>query len=138
MLSGSSPESDEAFAALSRLRVKTIISVDGAQPDVASAHRHGLRYVHLPHGYGGISTEVQLRLVKAARTLPGPIHDAGDPSHQCAITFFSCSQLDLAPAEVALIAPLRQPAPLGVGPVFFFATVDYRLSPSRAPPLSLS
>lgn len=73
LLSGSSPESDEAFAALARLGVKTIVSVDGARPNVEGARRHGLRYVHLPHGYDGLGSEVQERLIRVARTLPGPV-----------------------------------------------------------------
>jgi protein tyrosine phosphatase (PTP) superfamily phosphohydrolase (DUF442 family) len=71
--SGSSPESDEAFAALARLGVKTILSVDGARPEVKRARHYGLRYVHLPHGYDGISTNLQLQLAQAGATLPGPI-----------------------------------------------------------------
>src|SRR5690606_26674668 len=34
----------------------------------------GMRYVHLPHGYDGISTNIQLQLASAAGTLPGPIY----------------------------------------------------------------
>lgn len=70
--SGSQPEGDAAFAALAQLGVKTIISVDGAKPDVALAAKHGLRYVHLPFGYDGIPTNRVAELAQAARTLPGP------------------------------------------------------------------
>src|SRR4051794_40365147 len=52
--SGSSPEGDPGFASLERLGIRTVITVDGAKPDVATAERHGLRYVHLPIGYGGV------------------------------------------------------------------------------------
>jgi protein-tyrosine phosphatase len=71
--SGSAPEGDEAFAALARLGVKTIITVDGAKPNVELAHKHGMRYVHIPHGYDGISPNAQAQLMKAAQTLPGPV-----------------------------------------------------------------
>lgn len=74
VFSGSTPEGAEGFAALAKLGVKTIISVDGAKPEVELARQHGLRYVHLPHGYDGISTNLQLQLVKVARVLPGPIY----------------------------------------------------------------
>jgi hypothetical protein len=74
VFSGSSPEGDEAFAALARLGVKTIITVDGAKPDVETARKHGLRYVHLPHGYDGINTNLQLQLAKVGESLPGPIY----------------------------------------------------------------
>ncbi len=35
----------------------------GAKPDVETARKHGIRYVHLPHGYDGISATLQLQLV---------------------------------------------------------------------------
>lgn len=74
VFSGCSPEGDQAFASLARLGVKTIITVDGAKPDVESARKHGIRYVHLPHGYDGIGADLRLQLAKAGRTLPGPIY----------------------------------------------------------------
>ena len=73
IFSGSQPEGDEAFASLRDLGVKTIISVDGTRPDVARAAKFQLRYVHIPHGYDGIPAETAARLVKAARTLEGPL-----------------------------------------------------------------
>ena len=72
--SGSSPEGDAGFAALKALGIKTIITVDGAKPDVAAAKRFGLRYVHLPIGYDGVPLEQGLRMVKAVETLPGPVY----------------------------------------------------------------
>jgi protein tyrosine phosphatase (PTP) superfamily phosphohydrolase (DUF442 family) len=74
LYSGSTPEGDAGFEGLAKLGVKTIISVDGAQPEVARAKRFGLRYVHLPHGYDGISWNVQLQLAKAATELEGPFY----------------------------------------------------------------
>jgi hypothetical protein len=72
--SGSAPEGDAAFADLQARGVKTIITVDGAKPDVEAARRHRIRYVHLPFGYDGVPTNQAIRLVKAAETLPGPIY----------------------------------------------------------------
>lgn len=72
--SGSAPEGDAAFAELKKLGIKTIITVDGAKPDVDAARRFGIRYVHLPIGYDGVPAGQALRLVKAAETLPGPIY----------------------------------------------------------------
>jgi protein tyrosine phosphatase (PTP) superfamily phosphohydrolase (DUF442 family) len=72
--SGSTPEGDAGFAALSELGVKTIISVDGARPEVDRAKKFGMRYVHLPHGYDGISTNLQAQLAKASLELDGPIY----------------------------------------------------------------
>lgn len=54
--------------------MKTIISVDGTRPDVERARKFGLRYVHIPVEYGGISREQVVQLVRAARALPGPIY----------------------------------------------------------------
>jgi protein tyrosine phosphatase (PTP) superfamily phosphohydrolase (DUF442 family) len=74
VISGGQPDGDAAFAALAALGVKTIISVDGARPDVAAARKFGLRYVHLPHGYDGIPAARLHELAKAVRDLPGPIY----------------------------------------------------------------
>jgi hypothetical protein len=73
VFSGSQPEGETAFAALAKLGVKTIISVDGAKPDVELAAKHGLRYVHLPFGYDGIPTTRVAELAKVATTVAGPI-----------------------------------------------------------------
>lgn len=73
LFSGSAPDNEAGFAALAKLGVKTIISVDGARPDVDLARKHGMRYVHLPHGYDGIAPNVQAQLAKAAESLPGPV-----------------------------------------------------------------
>jgi protein tyrosine phosphatase (PTP) superfamily phosphohydrolase (DUF442 family) len=72
--SGSSPENEESFAELKRHGIKTIISVDGAKPDVEAAKKLGLRYVHLPIGYDSVPANRVAELTKAAITLPGPIY----------------------------------------------------------------
>jgi hypothetical protein len=74
VFSGSSPAGEAGFAALAKLGVKTIITVDGATPDVLAARKYGMRYVHLPHGYDGIGANLQLRLAKAGEALPGPFY----------------------------------------------------------------
>jgi protein tyrosine phosphatase (PTP) superfamily phosphohydrolase (DUF442 family) len=74
VISGGQPEGEAGFAELKDLGVKTILSVDGAKPDVELARKYGLRYVHLPHGYDGISDERVAELAKAVRDLPGPIY----------------------------------------------------------------
>ena len=74
VISGGQPDGEAAFKQLADLGVKTIVSVDGAKPDVALAKRHGLRYVHLPHGYDGISDDRAQDLSRAVRDLPGPIY----------------------------------------------------------------
>lgn len=72
--SGSSPSDDAQFAALAKLGIRTIISVDGARPAVAVAARHGIRYVHLPVGYHGIERARMAELTRAARDLPGGVY----------------------------------------------------------------
>src|SRR5690349_9452889 len=54
VFSGGLPDGEAGFAELQELGIKTVISVDGAKPDVATAKKHGLRYVHMPHGYDGV------------------------------------------------------------------------------------
>src|SRR5262249_10275117 len=73
LLSGGQPEGEMGFETLKRLGVKTVISVDGSQPDVEAARRNGLRYVHLPVGYDGIPRDQAILLVAAIRDLPGPV-----------------------------------------------------------------
>lgn len=74
VISGGLPENDAAFKELSDRGIKTIISVDGAKPDVEAAQKYGMRYVHLPHGYDGIPPERSLELAKAVHDLNGPIY----------------------------------------------------------------
>ncbi|MEO6787934.1 MAG: cytochrome c, partial [Chthoniobacteraceae bacterium] len=91
ILSGSQPKLDIAFESLAKAGVKTIISVDGARPDVEAAKKHGLRYVHLPFGYDGIPANRIAELAKAA----GP--DAGT-------VFIHCHHgLHRGPAATAVI-----------------------------------
>ena len=71
---GSAPQDARAFAALRGLGIRTIITVDGMAPDVELARRFGLRYVHLPVGYDGISRERQREIGRAVRDLPGPVY----------------------------------------------------------------
>lgn len=72
--SGSQPEGDEAFAAIAKLGVKTIISVDGSKPNLEAARKHGLRYVHLPYGYDGVPTNRIVELSKLANEDFGPFY----------------------------------------------------------------
>lgn len=74
VISGGQPDGAEAFRELKSLGVRTIISVDGARPDAATAKEFGLRYVHLPHGYDGIPAQRVQELAKAVRDLPGSVY----------------------------------------------------------------
>ena len=72
--SGSAPVGDAGFATLKAWGVQTVISVDGATPDLTRANANGIRYVHLPIGYDGFDDVRKLQLVRAARDLPKPIY----------------------------------------------------------------
>ncbi|MCA9278819.1 MAG: hypothetical protein H6815_11560 [Phycisphaeraceae bacterium] len=74
--SGSAPESDEGFDTLAAMGIRTIISVDGAVPEVDKAKAHGIRYIHLPIGYNGFDEQRKLELVRASRDAlaEGPVY----------------------------------------------------------------
>ena len=74
VFSGNSPAGEDAFAEVTKLGVKTIISVDGSKPDLATASKYGLRYVHLPFGYDGIPAHRIAELARSAQSVPGPIY----------------------------------------------------------------
>ncbi len=73
---GGVPEGDVGFDTLLAMGVRTVISVDGAEPDLARARDHGLRYVHLPIGYNGFDDSRKLELVRATRDAmrDGPVY----------------------------------------------------------------
>ena len=73
ILAGSQPKGDVAFEALAKAGVKTIISVDGSRPDIATAKKLGMRYVHLPFGYDGIPADRIAELAKAAAPEAGTL-----------------------------------------------------------------
>lgn len=72
--SGSAPEGDAGFESLHEWGVRTIISVDGAIPEIDCAQKWQLRYLHLPIGYDGFDEERKLEIARAVRDLPGPIY----------------------------------------------------------------
>lgn len=68
---GAEPGGAESFETLKKLGIRTIVSVDGAKPDVEEARRFGLRYVHIPFGYDGIPSDASLSLVKVMQESRG-------------------------------------------------------------------
>jgi protein tyrosine phosphatase (PTP) superfamily phosphohydrolase (DUF442 family) len=74
LYSGSSPDGEPGFRSLRRLGVRTIVTVDGARPDVETARKYGMRYVHLPIGYDGVPRDRALEIARAIRDLPGPVY----------------------------------------------------------------
>jgi protein tyrosine phosphatase (PTP) superfamily phosphohydrolase (DUF442 family)/cytochrome c556 len=71
---GSQPEGDEGFESLAELGVKIVVSVDGARPDVETARKHGLRYVHIPIGYDGVPERAGQVLARLVRECDEPIY----------------------------------------------------------------
>ena len=71
--SSAAPEGSAQFEALKKLGIQTLITVDGTKPDVESARAAGLRYVHLPIPYSGMTDEQILAVARAVRDLPGPV-----------------------------------------------------------------
>lgn len=67
LLSGGVPGGEPAFRMLAAHGVTTIVSVDGAMPDVDEARKRGIATVHLPIGYDDIPDERRLELTRAVR-----------------------------------------------------------------------
>ena len=74
VFSGSSPHDEQGFQELKALGVKTIISVDGRKPDVETARKYGMRYIHIPIGYDGTTLSNANRIAKAADTTGGMVY----------------------------------------------------------------
>ena len=72
VISGSEPHGEAAFEHLGGMGVKTILSVDGKAPDQEAAARRGMRYVHVPIHYSGISEDELVRIAKTFREVEGP------------------------------------------------------------------
>ncbi len=72
--SGSEPHGEEGFASLAKLGLATVVSVDGAKPNVELARQHGLRYVHIPIGYDGVPEEAGRSLARLVQEIEGPFY----------------------------------------------------------------
>jgi protein tyrosine phosphatase (PTP) superfamily phosphohydrolase (DUF442 family) len=71
---GAVPEGREGMQSLAAMGIKTIISVDGAVPDVEGAQQFGMHYIHLPISYNGIAGSRQQELAQAIANAPGPVY----------------------------------------------------------------
>ncbi|MCA9080387.1 MAG: cytochrome c [Planctomycetaceae bacterium] len=72
--SGGEPETEAAFEELQRLGITTIVSVDGATPNIELASKYRLRYVHVPIGYDGISEAAGKSFARVVRDVKGPVY----------------------------------------------------------------
>jgi protein tyrosine phosphatase (PTP) superfamily phosphohydrolase (DUF442 family) len=72
--SGAEPKGAREFDAIAKLGVKVLLSVDGIRPDLKTASKFGLRYVHAPMSYGGMSDHVRGVLERLVAEGRGPIY----------------------------------------------------------------
>jgi protein tyrosine phosphatase (PTP) superfamily phosphohydrolase (DUF442 family) len=72
--SGGQPDGEEAFRNLAALGYTTIVSVDGARPDLELAKKYGLRYVHVPVQYSGTKPDEIAQIAKAIETSKGGVY----------------------------------------------------------------
>tara|TARA_E500000318_G_scaffold12972_4_gene11986 strand:+ start:25985 stop:26902 length:918 start_codon:yes stop_codon:yes gene_type:complete len=73
LYSAAEPVGELAYDELAALGIRTVISVDGVAPDKELAQRYGIRVVHIPTTYDGISEKQSKELAYAMATMPRPI-----------------------------------------------------------------
>ncbi|MHC4820557.1 MAG: hypothetical protein ACYTDX_02405, partial [Planctomycetota bacterium] len=74
IVTGGEPLTPAALERLAAMGVKVVLSVDGKAPDVETAKRLGMRYVHVPIQYSGISYAERVKIAKTFRELEGPFY----------------------------------------------------------------
>ena len=74
IITGGQPDTEAGFAELQKLGVKTIISVTDATPDEETAMRYGMKYVHVPMDYEGVSPEQRGEILGAATETSEPVY----------------------------------------------------------------
>lgn len=74
IVSGSEPQDARALQLLADMGIRTIISVDGKAPDADAAGELGMRYVHIPIQYKGLTRTEIGDLAKTFRELEGPFY----------------------------------------------------------------
>jgi protein tyrosine phosphatase (PTP) superfamily phosphohydrolase (DUF442 family) len=72
--SGAQPKGPEAFAALAEMGIRTVVSVDGARPDLMGAGVHGMNYIHVAIGYDGVSPEEATAFAHLVNEAEGPFY----------------------------------------------------------------
>ncbi len=74
IITGGQPDTEAGFAELRKLGVKTIVSVTDATPDEETAKRYGMKYVHVPMDYEGVSPEQREKILGAATETSEPVY----------------------------------------------------------------
>ena len=73
-VSGGVPNGRDGLMTLATMGVKTVVSVDGATPDVDTAEEFGMRYVHLPISYDEVPAERRRELAQVLINCEAPIY----------------------------------------------------------------
>lgn len=71
---GGEPKGSKGFEELARLGIRTVVSVDGAIPNIELAKANQLRYVHIPIGYDEVSKVEGKMFAALVRREPGPFY----------------------------------------------------------------
>ena len=74
IISGGEPHGDAALKRISEMGVKTILSVDGKTPDAEAAARYGMRYVHIPIHYSGLTESEIADIAKTFEDMEAPFY----------------------------------------------------------------
>ena len=74
IITGGQPDGEAGFAELQKLGVKTIVSVTDVIPDKEAAKKYGMKYVHVPMNYEGISPEQREKILGAATETSEPVY----------------------------------------------------------------
>jgi protein tyrosine phosphatase (PTP) superfamily phosphohydrolase (DUF442 family) len=109
---GARPQGDEGFRTLAALGFKTILCVDGAQPDAQTARRYKMRTVHVPIGFDHVDSEGIVATVRNAKE-PIYVHDGnGGPRALAAAMIARREKERLSTAETlraaSAVGDLRQ------------------------------
>ncbi len=86
IITGGQPDTEAGFVELQKLGVKTIVSVTDAEPDEEAAGRHGMKYVHVPMNYEGVSPGQREKILSAAAEASGPVYIHCDSGRNRAAT----------------------------------------------------
>lgn len=74
IISGGEPLDEAALKRVADMGVKVILSVDGKVPDAETAARYGMKYVHIPIQYRGMTEEERTAIAKTFLELEGPFY----------------------------------------------------------------
>jgi len=132
IISGGEPENEEAFQLLQQRGVRTILSVDGKVPDAELAAKYGMKYVHVPIQYKGITDDEVAKITKTFREQEGPfyVHCFHGKHRGPAAAAIGRLALDGIPREEA-IAEMRQWCGTSASYEGLYATVAFGEIPAE-------